>query len=83
VTLSPVHWPRPVHSRRSLIFLQVATTHPTAESALKDLLRQYPNASSVWEQLGGLYYDQGKMPDAGHHFSEAFFRNPTNKVRAA
>lgn len=74
--------PRNSVAQAGLIALMSQADPVTAESRLKSLLAQQPDAAYLHAALGGVYAEQNRWPDAQQSYFQAFRLEPTNAEHA-
>ncbi len=74
--------PRNSVAQAGLIALMSQADPVAAESRLKSLLAQQPNAAYLHAALGGVYAEQNRWPDAQQSYFQAFRLEPGNAEHA-
>jgi Flp pilus assembly protein TadD len=69
-------------AQAGLIALMSQADPVAAESRLKSLLAQQPDAAYLHAALGGIYAEQNRWPDAQQSYFQAFRIEPTNAEHA-
>jgi len=74
--------PRNSVAQAGLIALMSQADFVAAESRLKSLLAQQPDAAYLYAALGGVYAEQNRWPDAQQSYFQAFRLEPGNAEHA-